>query len=298
MSYRLADHEILLLPYTGSKAKVVDLLARLRPWEFEEYREPFVGGGAMFSRIRRIAPCQRYWINDIDRRVVSFYRMLRDDADALINHLLDIHGEHGGGTQELYDLWASWRHSSKRIDIATSAYLRGLIVRGSEQKGFGFAQSRVIKGKAITHTKIVRLRGFAELLQGVKITDIDYQQVMDADGTGVFVFADPPYEVAGADCYDHGDFDLAEFSATIDRSRHSCLWTLNCSDRTRAAFAKHNVIVHTMRYSANGHAAAEEIIGANYTTPLFDVHAREIGTLFDYPMAGNDNIEIGSVRAG
>jgi len=53
-----------------------------------------------------------------------------------------------------------------------------------------------------------------------------------------------------------------------------------------------------MRYSANGHADAKEIIGTNYTTPLFEVHAREIGTLLDHPMAGNDNIEIGSVRAG
>ncbi|EME68560.1 site-specific DNA methylase [Paramagnetospirillum caucaseum] len=279
MEYRLADHHIIPLAYTGSKAKIAPLLARLRPWEFLEYREPFVGSGAMFNQIRRFAPCRSYWINDIDRRVVAFHRVLRDDADAFINRLLDIHADHGGGTQELFDLWMGWRNSSDLMDLAISAFLRGLIVRGSEMKCFGFANSRVITGKAITHSKIIRLWGFAELLQGVKITDMDYREVMAAYGQDAFIFADPPYEVAGEECYDHGQFDLGEFTTAIDHCRHSCLWTLNCSATTMAAFSRHNVIVHSMHHSANGHAAADEIIGANYTTPLFETHARDIGTL-------------------
>ena len=98
------------------------------------------------------------------------------------------------------------------MDLAISAFLRGLIVRGSEMKCFGFANSRVITGKAITHSKIIRLWGFAELLQGVKITDMDYREVMAAYGQDAFIFADPPYEVAGEECYDHGQFDLGEFT--------------------------------------------------------------------------------------
>lgn len=299
MPYRLSDRDLTSIAYTGGKAKIAHLLARLRPWEFAEYREPFVGGGAVFNYIRRNVPCERYWINDIHLPVATYHRVLRDDADLLIERLLDIFAEHGGGTQALFDLWQGWRNSSDPIELATATFLHGQIVLGSERKGYGFAKSRVLAGKAMTRSKIIRLRGFAELLQGVKITNTDYREVMDAPGRGVFIYADPPYEGVGEDCYKFGKFDLPEFTATIDRCQHSVMWTLNSLDVTKAAFARHNVIEHRMRYSAHDHDAAVEIIGANYTTPLFEVHAREIGTLLPkvpneeplpLPAAANENV--------
>lgn len=300
MLYRLADNDLTSLAYTGGKARIAHLLARLRPWDFEEYREAFVGGGAVFNYLRRVAPCQRYWINDIDQRVATYHRVLRDDAEVLVERLLDILAEHGGGTRELFDLWDKWRNSSDLLDIATATFLRGLIVRGSKSMGFGFAKARAAQGKALTHSKIIRLRGFAELLQGVKITNVDYLEVMDAPGRGVFIYSDPPYEGVGEDIYDCGKFNLPKFAAAIDRCPHSCLWTLNSSDNTMAAFARHTVIQHEMRYSTGGaNDSGKEIIGANYSTPLFEVHAREIGTLLPkipntkpmiLPAAANENI--------
>ncbi len=293
MLYRLSDRDLTSVAYNGGKAKLAPLLARFRPWEFEEYREPFVGGGALFNYVRQHAPCQRYWINDIDPKVATYHRVLRDDADLFIDRMLDTFDEHGGGTRALFDLWREWRHSDDPLDIAVSTFLRGSIVRGSEGMGFGFAKTRVAEGKALTHSKIVRLRGFAELLQGVKITNGDYCEVMDAPGNGVFIYCDPPYEGVGESLYDHGKFDLPEFASAIDQCRHKVLWTLNESDNTKAAFAHHNVIVHSMRYSLNTNDNGEEIIGANYTTPLFEVHAHEIGTplpKLPHPIPANENL--------
>lgn len=293
MQYRLSDRDLTSVAYNGGKAKIAHLLARLRPWEFEEYREPFVGGGAMFNYVRHFCPCEQYWINDIDRKMATYHRVLRDDADLFIDRLLDIFDEHGGGTQALFDLWLDWRQSGDPLDIAVATFLRGSIVRGSESMGFGFAKTRVAQGKALTRSKILRLRGFAELLQGVKITNTDYRAVMDAPGSGVFIYCDPPYERVGESLYDHGKFDLPEFSSAIDQCRHKVLWTLNASDGIKAAFARHNLIVHSMRYSLNTNDNGEEIIGTNYTTPLFEVHAREIGTLLpklSQPIPANENL--------
>lgn len=293
MHYRLSDRELTSLAYNGGKAKIAHVLARLHPREFEEYREPFLGGGAMFNFVRRFCPCERYWINDIDRKVATYHRVLRDDADRFNDRLLDIFDEHGGGTQALFDLWLEWRQSDDPLDIAVATFLRGSIVRGSESMGFGFAKTRVAQGKALTRSKILRLRGFAELLQGVKITNTDYRAVMDAPGSGVFIYCDPPYEGVGELLYDHGKFDLPEFASAIDQCRHKVLWTLNESDNTKAAFAHHNVIVHSMRYSLKADDKGEEIIGTNYVTPLFQVHAREIGTLLPKlprPVSANENV--------
>lgn len=187
MLYRLSDRDLTSLAYSGGKAKIAHLLARFRPWHSKEYREPFVGGGAMFNYLRRQGVCERYWINDIDPRVATYHRVLRDDAEALIERLGAIHDEHGGGTRELFDRWLEWQQSGDQLDVAVSVFLRGLIVRGSNRTGYGFAPTRVEQGKAITRSKIIRLRGFAELLQGVNITNVDYGEVMAAPGADVFI---------------------------------------------------------------------------------------------------------------
>lgn len=303
--YRLADHEVCALSYSGSKARLTHALARLRVWEFDEYRESFIGGGSMFFHLRRVAPCQRYWLNDIDPLVVNFHRHLRDDADVLIDRLRDIFADHGGGTQKLFDLRAHWEEKGDALEKAVAIFLRGLIVRGTEQSGFGFAKTRAEKGKALTHSKIIRLQGFAELLQGAKITNLDYRKVLTAPGKRVFIFSDPPYEGVGERLYRFGKFDLPAFAAAIDACQHSVMWTLNASDNTRAAFAHHNVIQHKVQHTIGGNKKGDEIIGTNYTTPLFEVHAREIGTLLTkvpveskislepmvVPAAANENIE-------
>lgn len=277
MLYRLSDRDLTSLAYHGGKAKIAHMLARFRPWQSREYREPFVGGGAMFNYLRRQGVCERYWINDIDPRVATCHLVLRDDADALIERLGAIHDEHGGGTRALFDRWLEWQQSGDQLEVAASVFLRGLIVRGSKSIGYGFARTRVEQGKAITRSKIIRLRGFAEILQGVKITNVDYGEVMAAPGTDVFIYADPPYEQVGEDLYDHGAFTLAEFAAAVNCCKHNVLWTLNASGNTEGSFARHNVIRHTVRYSIGGKGCGDEIIGANYTNPLFEVYAREIG---------------------
>ena len=279
MRYRLSDHELAPLPYHGSKVRIAQILAHLRPWEFQEYREPFLGGGALFYWLRRVAPCERYWLSDIDPEAVNFHCTLRDDADALVSLLLDIHDDHGGGTPALVELIGKWESHGDAVERAAAIFLRGLITRGTMSSGRGFAKARAEKGKALTRSKIIRLRGFAQLLQGVRITISDYSELLAAPGNGVFIACDPPYEGVGENLYRFGKFDLPAFAAAIDACPHSVLWTLNASDNTRAAFAHHNVIEHKVRHTIGGHKDGDEIIGTNYATPLFEVHAREIGTL-------------------
>lgn len=99
--------------------------------------------------------------------------------------------------------------------------------------------------------------------------------------TDVFIYADPPYEQVGEDLYDYGAFTLAEFASAVDRCEHDVLWTLNASDATVVAFARHWLIRHSVRYSIGGKGYGEEIIGANYATPLFEVYALEIGKILN-----------------
>ena len=52
------------LRYPGGKNRAVDFLISHFP-EFEEYREPFIGGGSVFIKSKQIYPNTKFWINDL-----------------------------------------------------------------------------------------------------------------------------------------------------------------------------------------------------------------------------------------
>ena len=68
------------LRYPGGKSRVAKLLCSYIP-EHADYREIFVGGGAIFFRKPRV---KRNWINDLHPGLHAFWRTVRDDVDAFI----------------------------------------------------------------------------------------------------------------------------------------------------------------------------------------------------------------------
>ena len=79
-----------LLRYPGGKLKAIKYI---KPYwsqiPHSEFREPFVGGGSVFMKKDSV---KFNWINDIDKNVISFYKILADDEqrEVLISELLDI----------------------------------------------------------------------------------------------------------------------------------------------------------------------------------------------------------------
>ena len=59
------------LRYPGGKSKAVKNILPLVPY-FEEYREPFVGGGSVFLSLLQKYPEKKYWINDLYLDLFSF----------------------------------------------------------------------------------------------------------------------------------------------------------------------------------------------------------------------------------
>jgi DNA adenine methylase len=52
------------LRYPGGKSRAVETIARLLP-DFDEFREPFLGGGSVFVYVKQRFPNKKYWINDL-----------------------------------------------------------------------------------------------------------------------------------------------------------------------------------------------------------------------------------------
>jgi len=52
------------LRYPGGKSKAVNLIASLVSG-FDEFREPFLGGGSVFIYLKQRFPKKKFWVNDL-----------------------------------------------------------------------------------------------------------------------------------------------------------------------------------------------------------------------------------------
>ncbi len=74
------------LRYPGGKSRAVEKIAALVP-PFEEYREPFVGGGSVFVRFKQNFPEKKFWINDKYAELATFWSGLQNDSKKVIERI-------------------------------------------------------------------------------------------------------------------------------------------------------------------------------------------------------------------
>ena len=71
------------LRYPGGKSRVAEKIASLVP-PFEEYREPFVGGGSVFFALKQKFPDKKFWINDIYTELANFWRQNQTNSEEVL----------------------------------------------------------------------------------------------------------------------------------------------------------------------------------------------------------------------
>jgi len=57
--------------YPGGKSRAIKTIAPLIPG-FEQYREPFVGGGSLFIYLKQVFSKRKFWINDLYFDLANF----------------------------------------------------------------------------------------------------------------------------------------------------------------------------------------------------------------------------------
>ena len=75
-----------LLKYRGGKRKEIDLFIKFIPKKFDNYIEPFFGGGALYFYLEP----EKAIINDINEPLINFYREVANDYDSLMSQLYEL----------------------------------------------------------------------------------------------------------------------------------------------------------------------------------------------------------------
>lgn len=181
------------------------------------YVEPFFGAGSIFYKIPA-GTYERSVVNDLDQSVVTFFRMLRDRTDELVN-ACEL-------TPYSRDEFAvALEHSDDDLEEARRVWIRSRqgFAGKSRTVGDWGRQSGKSTGEwapAKTSNKLASLRAYASRLCSVTIDAIDGADHVETwSAPHAFIYCDPPYVASTrtGDAYAHEMDDAAH-----ERLWHAC----------------------------------------------------------------------------
>ncbi|MGI9035822.1 MAG: DNA adenine methylase, partial [Pyrinomonadaceae bacterium] len=177
------------LRYPGGKSRAAEKIAGLLPL-FEEFREPFVGGGSVFINLKQKFPQKKIWINDKYNELATFWQVLQNDSEKLIKQILFWRKTFADG-KILYKFLRENKQSFNKVEMAAAFFIFNRITFSGTTEAGGFSEQAF--QKRFTNSSIERLIAMPEVLDNVKITALDYEDVINTGGANVFLFLDPPY---------------------------------------------------------------------------------------------------------
>lgn len=121
-------------------------------------------------------------------------------------------------------------------------------------------------------------------MDGVKITNLDYREVIAGGTKEVFTFLDPPYYKAtksklyGKNGILHTRFDHTEFAVAMKSCNHSWLITYDDSPEIRKNFEFAKIHEWKLQYGMNNYKQGKadkgnELFISNYSLPLITLHS-------------------------
>lgn len=194
------------LKWAGGKGQLLTALAGRMPPEVQGYHEPFVGGGALFfDLVRRGAIRGEARLADVNPTVIATWRAVRDDVEAVIEHLRALDAAHdpyepGPGYYAARDRFNALRGVASTERAALMIYLNRTGFNGLyRENSSGLFNVPVGAYKNPNIVRAASLRATSRALQGVEIEVRPFDEgLLDRARPGDFVYFDPPYEPLNA----------------------------------------------------------------------------------------------------
>jgi DNA adenine methylase len=261
------------LRYPGGKSRAIPKILEQFPESFLEFREPFVGGGSVFVAIRQKFPEVRVWINDLNFDLYCFWKIAQFNTRELAGAITKIKNETKDGRELFEEFRSSLNNDLSDFDRAVRFFVLNRISFSGTVDSGGY--SELAYHARFTHSSISRLLSLEPLLQNVKITNLDYRNVIHESGNNVLIFLDPPYLAAtksrlyGKNGDLHLGFEHAEFANEMKNCQHNWLITYDDSADIRQNFSYANLYEWELQYGMNNYkqnnaAKGKELFITNY----------------------------------
>ncbi len=266
------------LRYPGGKSRAIKKIAPLIPY-FDEYREPFLGGGSVFVYLKQKFPYKKFWINDIYQNLYYFWSYTQQNPDELIKRIQYWKDNFQSG-KDLYHYLLQHIDDFDELNKAAAFFVFNRITFSGTTESGGYSNAAF--QRRFTQSSIERVKALSTLLKNTLITNYDYEVLLKKKGKNVFIFLDPPYYSAtksalyGKNGALHKQFDHERFANLLKNVKHKWLITYDDSEYIRNLFSFANIMEWDLTYgmrnvNKDGNQKGKELFISNYEIKQFKV---------------------------
>lgn len=273
------------IKWAGGKRQLLEHIHNRMPKKYNNYIEPFVGGGAVLFDLQ---PKTAY-INDINRALVNTYKQIKHSPEEVmdITHQYDLRIQDDSldkdGQKEVYYAIRE-EYNEKLINAEYDAQSAALLLFLNKHCFNGLYRVNAKKGtfnvpfSNTTRDSFKRdnILDISEYLQNVHIKHGDFESLCDQAQEGDFVFLDSPYAPIKDDSFvsytkegfakeDHERL-ADQFKAMSDRGCY-CMLTNHNTPFINELYKDYNIQVVQVKRLINRNAddrTGEEVIITNY----------------------------------
>jgi len=185
------------LKWVGGKKQILPQIRQYIPKEYKRYFEPFIGGGALFFTLRpKIAH-----INDINKKLISAYRNIKNHPDKIIKCLENLQNEFykkNDDDRKIFfyeirnkfnDLEDDSTEKTSFLIFLNKTCFNGMYRENSKGK-FNVPFGRYKNPRILDEKNIIAV---SKLLQEVTITNDPFEKSVEGAKSEDFIYFDPPY---------------------------------------------------------------------------------------------------------
>lgn len=249
--------------YPGSKFRASKFILPHLEVSHSEYREPFLGSGAIFFTKKKVV---KNWLNDIDSELIITFQIISDPHKRAL--LIDRVSKFVPSKENFDNL-----KNQTFVDEMDVAFKYFVINRTAysgimNKPNFGFHPIKSVQPNKWGG----RIQSSGEKLENSLITNIDFTEVINREGEDVLIFADPPYFLADQKrAYFHSFKyeDHVRLMESLKKTKHKfCLTYDNCLQikdlYSWANIHEYNWMYHTANSNATTRKIGKELIITNY----------------------------------
>lgn len=186
-----------LVKWAGGKRQLLPSLNNRLPPDWNDFYEPFFGGGAFFISLHNQGRISRAVIADLNNELVNFYQVVKTSPEKLIDVLSENSFENSANAytqlkEEFNTTVPDTKNTVRRAALFVFLNKHGYngLWRVNSKGKFNVPFGRYAK-RSLPSASSIRL--FSAMLRQVTILHTDFEKAVKTARKGDFIYFDPPY---------------------------------------------------------------------------------------------------------
>ncbi|MGN6630008.1 MAG: DNA adenine methylase [Candidatus Nitrosocosmicus sp.] len=283
-SLHIKDNVYPFVKWAGGKAQLLNILDSFIPDKFNNYFEPFLGGGSFFYHLIKKTRKQtfRCFLSDTNCELINAYAIIKNNIDDLICSLSNHQEKYYENPKEYFyalrnTLFKNDIERASRFVALNKTCFNGLY-RVNRKGLFNVPMGSFKKLPLICNEE--NLRNIHLLFKSVNptIECKDYKDALSNAKENDFVYLDPPYKPVSETAYftkytnngfgDHDQIDLAKVIKDLNDKKCKILLSNSNTEFIRKLYSNYNLkevkVMRAINSKGSKRIGHTELIISNY----------------------------------